>query len=247
MIFCRRSFLAASTASLLTGGTPVLSNKYIPTHQQFFTLRGEIQNGLDSTVTCVHPATKRISLTFDDGPHPIQTPLLLDILKSYDVQATFFVIGCYVEHRSKIIARIHDEGHQLGNHTYSHSDMSSLTMDEVLSEIDRTNELVYKAAGIETKIFRPPFGALQEEKRFELFKKREMPTVLWSVDPKDWLRPGKQHISDYVIKYSKSGSIVLTHDIFRSTVNAVPEILDTLISQGYSFETVSNLTEKPLT
>ena len=247
MIFCRRSFLAASTASLILSGAPALSSKRIPTHQQFFKLRGDIQSGRDSTVTCVHPETKRISLTFDDGPHPTQTPLLLDILKSYDVQATFFVIGCYVESRSNIVARIHNEGHQLGNHTFSHSNMFNLTMNEVLSEIDRTNELIYKAAGVETKIFRPPFGALQEEKRFELFQKREMPTVLWSVDPKDWLRPGKQHILDHVVRYSRSGSIVLTHDIYRSTVNAIPEILEYLLAEGYSFETVSNLAEIPLT
>lgn len=182
---------------------------------------------------------KVIALTFDDGPGP-HTAHLLDILDQYGAKATFFLIGSKVSGQASIVRSIQARGHQLGNHSWSHPELPKLPVDQIASEIDRTNEAIRQATGITPSILRPPYGAVNGVV-LEQLRLRGMSSILWSVDTRDWADRNSQIVCSRAVAGARPGAIILMHDIHQTSVGAVPCILSALKQQGYSFVTVQGL------
>ena len=182
---------------------------------------------------------KVIALTFDDGPGP-HTAHLLDILDQYGAKATFFLIGSKVSGQASIVRSIQARGHQLGNHSWSHPELPKLPVDQIASEIDRTNEAIRQATGITPAILRPPYGAVNGAV-LEQLRLRGMSSILWSVDTRDWADRNSDIVCSRAVAGARPGAIILMHDIHQTSVGAVPCILSALKQQGYSFVTVQGL------
>ena len=209
--------------------------------QPAITLPQDITQSDTATITRVRTARPLVAMTFDDGPHATLTPRLLDILALRGIRATFFVIGSRVRHHATIMTRIASEGHEIGNHTWSHPSLSGLGDGAILSELDRTTHAIYDAVGRPPVTMRPPYGNLTGRQRRMVQAARNLPTVLWSVDPEDWRRPGPNVVAERIVSRSHPGGVILAHDIQHGTVNAMPATLDRLLAQGYEFVTVSEL------
>lgn len=182
-----------------------------------------------------------IALTFDDGPHASNTPRLLDILRARNVKATFYVIGKNVDMYPNIVRRTVAEGHELGNHTYTHPKLSSLSQERVFSEIRKGDDAIMRAAGVRPRTMRPPYGALTQSQRVSIHSTFGYPTIMWAVDPLDWKRPGASVVTSRIVSGTSNGSIILAHDLHASTVDAMPATIDALLRKGYKFVTVSQL------
>lgn len=182
-----------------------------------------------------------IAMTFDDGPHPSNTPRLLDMLRARNIKATFFVIGRSVDLYPQIVRRTVAEGHEIGNHTHTHRLLSKLGDSEVRGEISRCNDAVQRAAGYSMRVMRPPYGGLLQRQREMVHSEFGLPTILWSVDPLDWKRPGPSVVSSRILSGTTAGGIILSHDLHAQTVDAMPATLDGLLNRGFKFVTVSQL------
>jgi peptidoglycan/xylan/chitin deacetylase (PgdA/CDA1 family) len=185
-----------------------------------------------------------IAITFDDGPHPQLTPKLLDLLKERGIKATFYVIGKNVEAYPEIAKRIVDEGHEIGNHTWNHPALSKIGAAKVKSEMDRTTEIIVKTTGVTPATMRPPYGATNATLNRRLDEEFGMKVIMWSVDPLDWKYRNADRVASQLIENTKSGGILLAHDIHASTIAAMPRTLDALTSKGFKFVTVSELLAK---
>ncbi len=181
--------------------------------------------------------SKKIAITFDDGPHPYYTEQLLDGLKERGVKATFFVTGMHVEQYPEVIRRMSSEGHLIGNHTYSHIQLSNRNSDAFKQELIQTNEVIEEVTGQEVQYVRPPYGTW--DKKFE--KELNMFPVLWTIDPLDWCSDNVANIVQKVTSKAQENSIILMHDEYKSTVTAALQIIDELMEQGYEFVTVDEL------
>jgi peptidoglycan-N-acetylglucosamine deacetylase len=184
-----------------------------------------------------------VAMTFDDGPHPELTPKLLDILKQRNIRATFYVIGKNVAAYPEIARRIVEEGHEIGNHTYTHPALSKVGASRVKSELDRTTEIIRQATGVTPKTMRPPYGATNTSLNRRIHDEFSMPVIMWSVDPQDWRYRNASRVSSHIISNSKPGDIILAHDIHPSTIAAMAPALDALLAKGLRFLTVSELLE----
>ena len=184
-------------------------------------------------------ANKTIALTFDDGPGPY-TEKLLDILDKYDAKATFFLIGSKVSGQASVVRSIQARDHQLGNHSWSHPELPKLSVDQIAGEIDRTNEAIRQATGVKPSILRPPYGAVNGVV-LEQLRLRNMSSILWSVDTRDWADRNSQIVCSRAVAGARPGAVILMHDIHQTSVNAVPCILSSLKQQGYSFVTIQRL------
>jgi peptidoglycan/xylan/chitin deacetylase (PgdA/CDA1 family) len=193
------------------------------------------------TVNAVQTPRPQVALTFDDGPHPTHTPVLLDILARYRVRATFYVIGQMVRRYPEIARRIVAEGHEIGNHTWRHPALSSLGNQGVLTEIDRTQQVVWETVGAVPATMRPPYGAITARQSRLLHDQRNIPTIVWSVDPEDWRRPGSSVVAQRIVRGARPGAIILAHDIHGPTVRAIPAAIEGILSQGLGFTTMSQL------
>lgn len=182
-----------------------------------------------------------VAMTFDDGPHPQNTPRLLQILRERNIKATFYVIGNNVQAYPQVLRQTIDDGHEIGNHTQNHRLLSKLGDDGLNFELQSCRNAVLQAAGYEMKTMRPPYGGLQQRQRQIVHSEFGYPTILWSVDPLDWKRPGPSVVASRIIDHTRSGSIVLAHDLHAPTVDAMPRTLDELLYRGYKFVTVSQL------
>ncbi len=189
---------------------------------------------------------KLIALTFDDGPDPEETPLILDLLSQYQAKATFFVLGKKVEQYPELAAREVLEGHEIANHTYTHRYFNRPITREVLnSEITRTDEAILRATGQKPVLFRPP-GGYYGQAVVDGAKQAGYKTVLWSwhQDTEDWNRPGTEKIIRKVLTNARNGDIILFHDHVEGksqTAAALQKILPELSNRGYRFVTVSEL------
>ncbi len=181
--------------------------------------------------------SKKIALTFDDGPHPYYTEQLLDGLKERGVHATFFVMGKHVELYPEMIERMNEEGHLIGNHTYSHMQLNKGNGEEFKQELIRTNEVIENLTGQEVQYVRPPYGTW--DKKFE--KELNMFLVLWTIDPLDWCSDNVACIVQKVTDKAQENAIILMHDEYKSTVTAALQIVDALQEQGYEFVTVDEI------
>lgn len=183
---------------------------------------------------------KCVALTFDDGPS-IYTATLLDTLKKYSVPATFFVLGRSAQIQPDTIARIVTDGHELGNHTWDHKDLRTLSGDDIDAQLHKTDELLYATVGIRPQYLRPPYGAYNNE----VLTHVNRPIILWSVDPEDWKQPPHAELVKRMTS-PRTGAIILAHDIHQSTVEAIPEVIVELKRQGFTFVTVGDLLRQPL-
>lgn len=183
-----------------------------------------------------------IAITFDDGPHPTHTPRLLDILKQRNVKATFYVIGTNVSRHPQIVRRILAEGHEIGNHTLNHPNLSNMGDDAVNRELTGVITAMRGAApNYRMNTMRPPYGALTQRQREWIFRDYRYPTIMWSVDPQDWRRPGPSVVTQRILSGTRSGGIVLAHDIHGPTIDAMPATFDGLLGRGFRFVTISQL------
>ena len=182
-----------------------------------------------------------IAMTFDDGPSPETTPRLLDILKQRNIKATFFMIGQNAERNPAIVKRILAEGHEIGNHSWTHPQLSKLSDDRVTEEINKTQNAIKDASGYTPVLMRPPYGAITARQKDWIEKDFGLSVIIWSVDPFDWKRPGASVIEQRILAGARPGAIVLSHDIHKQTVDAMPATLDALAAKGFKFVTVSQL------
>ena len=183
------------------------------------------------------PYKGKVALTFDDGPHPVCTPQLLDGLKKRDVKVTFFVTGENVESYPEIVKRASEEGHLIGNHTFHHVQLTAANSDDFKKEIISTNDIIQEVTGKETSFIRPPYGSW--DKKYE--KELNMFPVLWDVDPLDWCSTNVDKIVRSVLAGTKENSIILMHDSYDSTVTAALQVVDILKAEGYEFVTVDEI------
>lgn len=180
---------------------------------------------------------KKIALTFDDGPHPSYTEILLDGLKERGVVVTFFVTGEHAVLHPDIITRMQEEGHLIGNHTYSHMQLRSDNREEFKEELVATSEVVEEIIGKEVNYVRPPYGSWDKQLEAEL----NMIPVLWTIDPLDWCSADVDSIVCRVVSKADENEIILMHDYFEPSVEAALQIVDTLQAQGYEFVTVEEI------
>ncbi len=193
---------------------------------------------------------KVIALTFDDGPDKDFTPQIIDILKKHNVKATFFVTGEKVGYYPEIVKRQFDEGHEIGNHTFTHINVSKRNYNEIYEEITKTQDIINEVTGKEPQIFRPPYRALSTDMCF-IVQQKKMNIVLWSnLDPRDWSNPGVNSIVDTILTKAENGSIILLHDYNKvrnnksQTIQAIDIVIPKLKEMGYEFVTVSELIDK---
>lgn len=209
----------------------------------------EMQNWVRNkiVITQIKTDQKVAALTFDDGPDPDATPLVLDALKKHDTRATFFVMGRRAEEHPTILQRIAAEGHEIGNHSYSHAHYKKYSDTKfLLNEIRRTNNIIYRITTQRPQYFRPPGGYLSYD-LVDISKEEDLTIAYWTYiqDSKDWVE-GKnaERIAAYVIKHIRPGQIILLHDGCSNghqTARAVDLILEELKEDGYRFVTFSEL------
>lgn len=175
-----------------------------------------------------------VSLTFDDGPHPKITPQILDILQKHDVKATFFVMGAYVDQHPHLAKRIVEDGHIIANHTYSHPDLKTLSDEEVLHEIQLTQECIQNQTGITPHLFRMPFGS-GGKRIVNLIKDEGLTSIIWNIDSADWMSQDEDKIYQLVTDNLKNRSLILMHDTHQATAHAIERLIPELKTKGYTF------------
>lgn len=192
---------------------------------------------------------RKIALTFDDGPNEPYTSQILDILKAYHVKATFFLIGKNVESYPEIVKRMVKEGHSIGNHTYTHPDLALKLKFQIEKQVKRTEEAIFKAAGIRPYLFRPPYG-LDNPWVFKETEKMGYVIIKWSVSGHNGGKdPPFDKILERVLRGVENGSIILLHDGDRlikgadrsQMVKALPLIIESLQQRGYQFVSIPEL------
>lgn len=183
------------------------------------------------------PEQKRVALTFDDGPHPVYTEMLLDGLAERGIHATFFVIGKNIEGNEELLARMDAEGHLIGNHTYDHVKICDMSGEDACEQVEKTSSLVREITGKDTDFVRPPFGAWNQEMESSF----HMIPVMWDVDPLDWTTKNTELVVERVLENVQSEDIILLHDYYESSVEAALRIVDELQAQGYEFVTADEL------
>ena len=187
----------------------------------------------------IDPEKPMVALTFDDGPCAKNTGSILDTLAANDAVATFFVLGNRVSDNETLLARMMKEGSEIGNHSFNHKQLTTLSSDELQQQIKKTQAAINKATGHEPVIMRPTYGSYNEELR----ESAGMAMILWSVDTRDWETRDAAYVSKKVLESVQDGDIVLMHDIYVSTADAVKIIVPELKGRGYQLVTVSELHE----
>lgn len=203
----------------------------------------------DIVVRQWRPGTKKVALTFDDGPDDVYTPKILDVLSKHNVCATFFLIGTASEKHPEIVKRISREGHEIGNHTYFHSNLSRMAPWQVLLDLKKARNVFLDITGQEVLVVRPPYGAL-DPPAVKAIGDEGYNILLWTVDSLDWWGLSRDEVLQNVVPRLESGVIVLHHSAggpeedLSGSVEALPEIIETLQSQGYTFLTASEILEE---
>ena len=191
----------------------------------------------ESSVAVDCNVEKCAALTFDDGPHTSNTPELLGYLDEYDAKATFFMIGQQVPAKADIVRQVAEAGHEIGNHTWSHPQLTKISAGVITQELNDTSDAIEDVIGKAPFLMRPPYGAVNDS----VMSGRNMAFIEWSVDPQDWKDRDSDIVYQRVTSTTDQNDIVLSHDIHPTTVKAYPRILETLTADGYTFVTVSQL------
>ncbi len=193
------------------------------------------------TFTECHVEGPYIAFTFDDGPHPTQTPRVLKMLKERNIKATFFCLGQCVAQSPEIAKQIIEEGHEIANHSWSHPQLSKMNEAAVKDELDRAHNVIKQTTGVTPTLMRPPYGAFTTKQRTWANAVWNYKIILWDVDSLDWKHRTPAKTESIIMKETKSGSIILCHDIHKTTIDAMPATLDALLAKGFKFVTVSEL------
>ena len=196
-----------------------------------------VQVSENSSIRAEKTITAKVALTFDDGPHPVYTPQLLDGLNERGVHATFFVVGKNILGNEALLKRMETEGHLIGNHTYSHIQLTSGNRETFREELVKTNEILKDITGETVSFVRPPYGSW--DKSFE--KELNMFPVLWNIDPLDWCSHNAECIAAKVVENAGDGDIILMHDYYDTSVTAALEVVDVLQKRGFQFVTVEEI------
>ena len=186
----------------------------------------------------IDPTKPMVALTFDDGPSKY-TAEILKVLKENNSVATFFVLGSEVNKYKDVLNQVIAEGNEIGNHSYNHKNLKTITDEELYKQVQGTDDLVYIASGYTPKVMRPPYGISDAE----LNKKINKPIVKWSIDALDWKNRDTDKVVAAVLNDVKDGDIVLMHDLYDSTAQAAKIIIPKLVEQGYQLVTVSEMSE----
>ncbi len=181
-------------------------------------------------------ADKTVALTFDDGPSSF-TDRLLDCLEANNAKATFFMVGQEIYNFPEVVKRMDSLGCELGNHTYSHTDLTSLESEGISAEIAGADEALLDLTGHGATVLRPPFGSIDDNVKATA----GTPMILWSIDTLDWETQDVQQTVDAIMSQVQDGSIILMHDIFQASVEAAELVIPQLIEQGYKLVTVHEL------
>jgi peptidoglycan/xylan/chitin deacetylase (PgdA/CDA1 family) len=193
------------------------------------------------TFNSVHVDGPYIAMTFDDGPSSTLTPKLLDLLAARHIKATFFVIGENVAEHPEIVGRAAREGHEIGNHSWSHPNLGKMSDDGVRRQLQQTDDAIQSATGKRPTLMRPPYGSITPREMRWIHDEFGYDIILWDVDPYDWKRPGPAVVRARILKETRPGSIVLSHDIHPGTIEAMPSTFVELEAKGFKFVTVSEL------
>jgi peptidoglycan/xylan/chitin deacetylase (PgdA/CDA1 family) len=188
-----------------------------------------------------HVEDSFVALTFDDGPEPNLTPKLLDLLGRRGVKATFFVVGKNVVEYPEVVGRAAREGHEIGNHSWSHPDFQTMSDESVRQELREAEDAIAKVTDKMPTLMRPPYGSISERQKQWIHHEFRYQTILWDVDSLDWKRPGPAEICTRIAAETRPGSIVLCHDNHAETIDAMEATLDQLGGKGFKFVTVSEL------
>ena len=193
------------------------------------------------TFSQCHVEGPYVAITFDDGPHGQNTPRLLDMLKQRNIKATFFVVGECVREYPAIMKRIAAEGHEVANHSWSHPQLTKMAEGSVTEQLQKTHDAIIDTTGVAPRLMRPPYGAFTANQRGWANAKWGYKTILWDVDPLDWKVRNAERVKTEILRHTVAGSIILAHDIHKSTIDAMPDTLDGLTGRGFKFVTVSEL------
>jgi len=191
-------------------------------------------------ICSVHVPDKRIALTFDAGWGEDYIEEILGVLKRYDVKATFFLTGAWVNKHPGLVKAIHDYGHEIGNHSTNHVRMSGLSKNTIINEIKSTEKKIFDIIKANTKVFRPPFGDY-DNRMVNSVLGLGYSVIKWDVDSKDWQQLDREEISREVVSNVSNGSIVLFHTNIANTPGALSFIIEELREEGYVFMKLSEL------
>lgn len=175
---------------------------------------------------------KVVSVTFDDGPDPVFTPLYLDLLNKYEIPGTFFLLGRAAEAYPEIVSRIVNEGHEVGNHSYSHADFATLTDQEIIDEITITNDIISGITGEAVEVYRMPYGS-GGQRVTQLLP--NMHSIMWNIDSEDWLTQNEEAIYNTIMADARDGAVILMHDRFDEGLLALERVIVSLLDDGYHF------------
>jgi peptidoglycan/xylan/chitin deacetylase (PgdA/CDA1 family) len=193
------------------------------------------------TFNSVHVDGPFIALTFDDGPNATLTPKLLDLLAARHLKATFFVVGQNAADHPDVLKRAIREGHEIGNHSWSHPNLGKMSDEAVRRELQKTEDAIVAAIGKKPTLMRPPYGSITARQKKWIHEEFGYRIILWDVDPLDWKRPGPSVVTARILKETRAGSIVLSHDIHPPTIEAMPATFDQLMKKGFKSVTVTEL------
>jgi peptidoglycan/xylan/chitin deacetylase (PgdA/CDA1 family) len=198
-------------------------------------------SGRGATLLFAGPNDRQeVALTFDDGPHPTKTALILDLLRENGVPATFFVLGEKVDRNPELVRRMLIEGHEVANHTYTHANLKKLGSSGVTNELKKTQKAIFEASGFTPTLFRPPYGAT-DLTTMAILANLNLTAVYWSVDTRDWEGRSVDRIVREVKENSGQGSIILFHDHGTHTLSSLPDVLRVVQEKGYRCVTISEM------
>ena len=184
----------------------------------------------------IDKSKKMIALTFDDGPN-YNTSKIIDVLNKYDIKATFFVLGSRAINNKDILRKMVDSGMEIGNHTYNHLLLTKYDENKIRSEIEDTSEVIYSATKKRPKLLRPSYGSVNNK----IKKVANMPIIICDIDSLDWNYHNSKRITSRVVNKVRDGDIILMHDIYSASLNALSNIIPILQDNGYEFVTIDEL------
>lgn len=188
----------------------------------------------------IDPNKKMVAITFDDGPHNVNTNKILEALEKYNARATFFMLGQNISANADTVKKVYDNGNEIGIHTWDHPQLTKLSAENITKQVQSTSDIIYDITGYRPKLVRPPYGAINSIVKSTL---SDYSLILWNIDSLDWKSRDENKIVPLVMENVQDGDIILLHDIHSTTVPAAEKIISSLVEQDYQLVTVSELLE----
>lgn len=182
---------------------------------------------------------KKVALTFDDGPY-MMTDKYIDVLRAYDINAAFFLIGSQIEKYPEQAKIIIENGHEVAVHSYSHKQLSKMSAESIENDLQKSISIINNVAETDIQFFRPPFGDFNDTV-IKTAKKHDLTTILWCVDPRDWQKDNPGQIVTHVLEKTDDGAIILLHEGREGTLKALPQIIEGLWEKGFEIVSLSEL------